>query len=76
MPVCMATSCIVFFILMSNECFVTVLLLFFGKGQCDSSKLEPLLFRYKMKILCKCIQFIIDLLLVPISTVLQPNERF
>ena len=39
----MATSCIVFFILMSNECFVTVLLLFFGKGQCDSSKLETLI---------------------------------
>ena len=37
---------------------------------------KPLLFRYKMKILCKCIQFIIDLLLIPISTILQPNERF
>ena len=38
--------------------------------------LEPLLFRFKMEILCKCIQFIIDLLLIPISTILQPNERF
>ena len=38
--------------------------------------LELLLFRFKMKILCKCIQFIIDLLLIPISTILQPNERF
>ena len=37
----MATSCIVFFILVSNEFFlVSVLLLFFEKGQCDSSKFE------------------------------------
>ena len=38
--------------------------------------LKPLLFRYKMQINCKYIQFIVYLLLVPISTVLQPNERF
>ena len=38
--------------------------------------LKPLLFRYKMKIHCKCIQFIIDFFLFPISTILQPNERF
>ena len=37
--------------------------------------LKPLLFRYKMRIHCKCIQFIIYLLLVPISTVLQSNKR-
>ena len=39
----MATSCVVFFILMSNECFVSVLLLFFEKGQCDSSKFGTLI---------------------------------
>ena len=37
--------------------------------------LKPLLFRYKMRIHCKCIQFIIYLLLVPISTVLQSSKR-
>ena len=37
--------------------------------------LKPLLFLYKMRIHCKCIQFIIYLLLVPISTVLQSNKR-
>ena len=37
----MATSCIFFFILVSNEFFlVSVLLLFFEKGLCDSSKFE------------------------------------
>ena len=43
MSVCMATSCIVFFVLMSNECFVSVLILFFEKGQCDSSKFGTLI---------------------------------